>query len=94
MPQELWDNVVLNLTSFSAKSTAEALSTKLTENLSIHESVWRLFFKDETWLQLAFEKYNTNPVLLGADLLRIPKKLKKNKSCYLVLLVDDWSGDI
>ncbi|KAB2099651.1 hypothetical protein AG0111_0g12100 [Alternaria gaisen] len=94
MPQELWDIVVSNLSSFSAKNIAEVLSTKLTENLSIHESVWRSCFQDETWLQLAFAKYNTNPVLLGVDLLRIPEKPKKNKNCYLVLLADDWSGDL
>ena len=97
MPQELWDNIASNLSSFSAKNAANAaLSIMFTEKLSIHECVWRTIFKDETWLWLAFEKYNTNPELLGADLLRIPNKLKKNESmnCYIVLLADNWSGDL
>lgn len=97
MPQELWDNVASSLSSFSAKSAADAaLPIMFTEKLSIHECIWRTIFKDETWLRLAFEEYNTNPVILGADLLRIPDKLKKNESmnCYLVLLADDWTGTL
>jgi hypothetical protein len=35
-------------------------------------------------------------VLLRANLLQIPNKLKKNESinCYLVLLADDWLGEL
>jgi hypothetical protein len=93
MPQELWDDVASSLSSFSAKSAAEtALPIMVTENLSIHECIWRTIFKDETWLQLALEEYNTNPVLLGADVLRIPNNESMN--CYIVLLADDWSGEL
>ncbi|KAH7108745.1 hypothetical protein B0J11DRAFT_602135 [Dendryphion nanum] len=97
MPQELWDDVASNLSSFPAKSAADAaLPIMFTENLSLHECVWRTVFKDETWLRLAFEEYKTTPVLLGADLSRIPDKLKKNENmnCYMVLLADDWSGGL
>lgn len=93
MPQELWDDVASSLSSFSAKSAAKtALPIMFTEKLSIHEYVWRTIFKDETWLQLALEQYNTNPVLLGADLLRLSNNESLN--CYIVLLADDWSGDL
>ncbi|KAH7111785.1 hypothetical protein B0J11DRAFT_598402 [Dendryphion nanum] len=97
MPQELWDNVASSLSSFSTKSAADAaLPIMFTEKLSIHECVWRTIFKDETWLRLALEEYNTNLVLLGADLPRIPDNLKKNErmNCYIVLLADGWSGDL
>lgn len=69
---------------------------KFTEELNRHECVWRTIFQDEISLRLALGKYNAEPGLLGSDLLRTPDTLKKNKSMnfYIVLLVDDQSGNL
>ena len=101
MPPELWDNVTSNLSSFSTENAANVFQFKLTEEQEIHECVWRTIFKGkeeggEEWPQFAFDKYNTNLVLLGPDIPSIPEKIKKKEhmDIYMVLLANDWSGDL
>jgi hypothetical protein len=94
MPQELRDNVASNLSSFSARSAAEACG--FTKDQGVHEYLWRTIFKDEKWLHLAFEKYDVNPVLLSPDLHSIYEKAKNKKhiDAYVFLLAMDWTGDL
>ncbi|KAF2181266.1 hypothetical protein K469DRAFT_692141 [Zopfia rhizophila CBS 207.26] len=63
-----------------------------------HESLWGAIFKDgkdgkdESWLQLTVNEFHVSPVLLGPDLHGYCNGTKK--TAYMVLLVDDRSGDL
>jgi hypothetical protein len=100
MPQELWDNVVSNLSSISTKNVANAFDFEFTEEQGRHECVWRAIFKGkeeggEEWPQFVFDEYKTNLVLLGPDIPLIPEKVKKKElmESYMVLLAEDFTGE-
>ncbi|KAF2469536.1 uncharacterized protein BDR25DRAFT_315154 [Lindgomyces ingoldianus] len=60
-----------------------------------HESLWRSVFRDETWLQLALDKFGVNPVLVGPDLYKYfdePKEEYQNG--YMVLLSGDLEDEL
>ncbi|KAF2181295.1 hypothetical protein K469DRAFT_692165 [Zopfia rhizophila CBS 207.26] len=65
--------------------------SNLSSNQMAHDFLWKAIFKDESWLQLA-NIFHINPVLLGPDLQDYCNGTKK--TAYMVLLVDDRSGDL
>jgi len=93
LPQELWDLVIPSLNSFSARYAAEAFRFSLGAADYKHEALWRTIFKNETWLQLAVERFGVNPVLISPD-LDTCTDYEKVQSTYMILLADDIHGDI
>jgi hypothetical protein len=95
LPQELWDNVESNLSSFSTRIAADlSFPFEFTEAQGIHECLWKTIFKDENWLQVA-GRYDIHPGLLAPDFFSIYEKIKKKKplDTDMVLTAPDWTGD-
>ncbi|KAF2181281.1 hypothetical protein K469DRAFT_752833 [Zopfia rhizophila CBS 207.26] len=77
--------------------------SNLSWNQMEHDFLWRAIFKDfnkdnrdkkfiNPWLQLAVEEFRVSPILLGPDLHEYCNGTKK--TAYMVLLVDDRSGNL
>jgi hypothetical protein len=92
--QEIWDDIASYLPAFSAANAAKEFRFKRTITQRTHHLLWHSIFKDEIWLQLAVEKHNVNPVLIGPNLHPVYNKTDKQGGVYMVLLADDMHGDL
>jgi len=110
VPQEIWDHITSYLPSTSTVDAAEAFPFRITSEQKAHGSLWRAIFKDESWLQIAVERYGVNPVLVGPDLRRFyrgrsraketglshlfSRLCTKPKRTYMVLVACDPDGTL
>jgi len=88
LPPELWCRIVSYLPPWFQDSS----KTQTKELIYI----WNTIFENNDYLNLAVEKYQINPMLVGSNLPILYNRLKKKiyKKTYLVLITDDWSGDL
>ena len=99
LPQELWDNIISYLPSLSTFHTAKYFHFKLNSNQEAHANLWGSIFKDETWVQMAVERFGVNPVLIGPDLHRyyeidVDTRKQETKPAYMILLAWDPLGGL
>lgn len=88
LAQEIWDKVVRDLPSFSARVTAQIFGFKLGNRmLDNHSRVWDTIFRDQTWALKAREA-GLNPTLIGSNLIAYYKYQRAPNTSYMCL----WSG--
>lgn len=88
LPQELWGDISLRLSTSQAISAAEVFQF----SLSAYDRIWHTAFRSERWLASAGAEY-ANIVLVGVDLDALAYNRETPASTHLALVVSDPLGD-
>ena len=93
--QELWDIVIKDLPTLSARFAARVFNFDLAPRQQKHSSIWSAILKNESWTSLATSQ-GLNPALVGQNLHNLYdcEDIKNAKPAYIVLVTGDSSGDI
>lgn len=88
LPQEIWDNIVQDLPSFTVKNAADVFHFELRKQVK-HSEVWRLVFHDKAWV-VAAQKAGLNPILIGSDLEALYNR-GSYKSAYICICIGGYN---
>lgn len=95
VPQEIWDKIVSNASTISARYLASTLGFKLEPRVEMHSRVWSMIFKDQTWLSIATTEHGLNPVLIGPNIHAYYRhKPAKVIPVYMALVANDMRGEL
>jgi hypothetical protein len=90
LAQELKELIVDHLPLYPARYISRIFRVNLTSEMRTRK-IWDEIFKDYRWISTA-GKMGLTPILVGHDLYSL--YYGPQKSCYLVLVDGDWSGDL
>ena len=90
LAQEIWDEVVRNLPSFSLSPIAQIFGFKLERTQEDHSRVWNLIFKDQAWAVKARE-FGLNPILIGSDLNVYYNHRRRADDSYICLCTGPYT---
>lgn len=93
--QELWDIVIKDLPTLSARFAARVFNFDLVPQQQKHSNVWSAILKTENWTSLA-TIMGLNPALVGQNLHNLYdcEDTRNGQPAYIVLVTGDSSGDI
>ena len=66
IPPEIWDQIGNYMSPVSLLAAAESFGFKITEERGKHARLWSTIFRDDSWADMIYDKFNLHLILVGS----------------------------